>query len=118
MKKEDQAKIELLKIQLEKVTGKKVKLKEGACGGMNEKQTGQINEAYVFDFEDWDDTDLNGAGMEIAIDNLIAQVKSIIEKEVNLEAAGTGVNILDAKRQAAAAIRQLWIEKINRDLKF
>lgn len=77
-----------------------------------------INEKFTFDFEDWDETDLSGMGMELAIDDLIDETRALINKVIEKEAVGMGVDIKDAKIQAAKAIRMLWIEKINRDLKF
>ena len=77
-----------------------------------------LTEKYDFDFQDWDDTDISGPSMEITIDNLIGDVINMINDVMNKEAAGTGVDILSAKKQAAKAIRDLWIDKINRDLKF
>ncbi len=78
----------------------------------------ELNEKYTFNFQDWADTDLDGAGMEMAIDDLIDETKKIIDSSVKKEAAGMGANVEDAKKQAAKAVKELWIEKINRDLKF
>jgi hypothetical protein len=79
-----------------------------------------LNEAtnYQFDFEDWDSTDLAGPSVEMSIDNLIDEYKKLIDKEVERFAEVHGIDLLDVKRQAAAAVRKLWIEKINEDLKF
>jgi len=74
-------------------------------------------EAYQFDFEDWDNSDIAGSAMEMDIDNLIKETKQLVEKEINNAAVGTGVDIDKVKTQAYRAIRQLWIEKINLDLK-
>lgn len=80
-----------------------------------------ITEGYDFDFENWTDTDLNGAGAEIEMDELIGEWKEIINKTIDNEFKKTpspGVDPLSTKRAAARAIRQLWIEKINKDLRF
>lgn len=74
-------------------------------------------EAYQFDFEDWDNSDIAGSAMEMDIDNLIEETKQLVEKEINNAAVGTGVDIDKVKTQAYRAIRQLWIEKINLNLK-
>lgn len=74
-------------------------------------------EAYQFDFEDWDNSDIAGYAMEMNIDNLIEETKQLVEKEINNAAVGTGVDIDKVKTQAYRAIRQLWIEKINLNLK-
>lgn len=74
-------------------------------------------EAYQFDFEDWDNSDIAGYAMEMDIDNLIEETKQLVEKEINNAAVGTGVDIDKVKTQAYRAIRQLWIEKINLNLK-
>ncbi len=79
--------------------------------------TNAVEEAYKFDFMDWDDSDISGQGMEIAIDNLISDIKETIEKAIATHNE-TDFDPEDAKRQAAKAIADLWIEKIKKDLKF
>ncbi len=81
--------------------------------------TNAVEEAWKFDFQDWDSSDINGAGMEMAIDNLIEDTKAIIVKTIDagVDDGTIGADIKeDAKRQAAKAIKELWIEKINKDL--
>lgn len=84
---------------------------------INEWKKSKINEAYVFDFEDWDDTDLAGMRAEMDIDELIAEYSEIINREIDKEAAGTGVDIKNAKRQARKAVGNLWKEKIDEFIK-
>ena len=95
---------------------------------MKIKSFNQYNEA--FDFQDWDNTDISGPGMEMSIDNLIEETKNLIEKEVeqihseklrkmnDLVGLYTTPNTLKTKQEAAKAIADLWIEKIRTDLKF
>lgn len=87
-----------------------------------------FNEA--FDFQDWDNTDISGMGMEIVIDNLIEETKALIEKEVeNIHSAKlkkmndlVGLysthDSLKTKQEAAKAIADLWIEKIRQEMNF
>ncbi len=77
-----------------------------------------LTEKYEFDFEDWDGTDISGPVMEIAIDNLIGDVINDINKVIDEAAVGTGIDVTAAKKQVALAVKKLWLEKINRDLKF
>ncbi len=89
-----------------------------------------INTPTVFDFQDWDMTDISGMGMEITIDNLIEETKALIEKEVeqihssklkkmnDLVGLYSTPDSLKTKQEAAKAIADLWIEKIKLDLNF
>lgn len=58
-----------------------------------------------FDFEDYDDTSINGPGMEMAIDDLIDDVSVEIKKNI----PDDKYLRLEAKREIAS----LWIEKIR-----
>jgi hypothetical protein len=72
---------------------------------------------YKFDFEDWDDSDINGPGAEISIDNLIEEYKKLITKEIE-HRYGLGLKAEMMKNKAAREIAKLWIEKIKRNLRF
>lgn len=74
-------------------------------------------EGYQFDFEDWDNTDISGMGLEMSIDHLIEETKTAVEREIDNAVAGTGVNVEEVKKSAYTEIRKLWIDKINQDLK-
>lgn len=82
---------------------------------INESST-EINEAYAFDFEDFIDTDLNGASQEIAIDSMIEEMINLVNLVIDKEAVGTGVDIKEIKKQARKEVADLWIEKIKSDL--
>jgi hypothetical protein len=58
-----------------------------------------------FDFEDYDDTDISGMGMEITIDYTIYDVENLLRKEIPED------HIL--RDQARNEIKRLWIEKIK-----
>lgn len=82
------------------------------------EETPVVAEAYQFDFEDWDDTDISGMGMEMAMEQLIEETKALIEKEVDLNLALVPVEMrLQTKKDAAKEIKRLWLHKLE-DLKF
>lgn len=58
----------------------------------------------AFDFEQYDDTDLNGSSAEAAIDGLIGEYQNIINSEIK-----------DKQEQSYAriAVKKLWKEKID-----
>lgn len=56
-----------------------------------------------FDFEDFQDTDLEGPGVEMAIDNLIADYDQTIKTSVPKE----------LQYSARIAVKKLWLEKIK-----
>jgi hypothetical protein len=58
---------------------------------------------YTFDFEDFEDTDVNGMTQEIDVDNMISEHLKLIQTQ--LPKALHSV--------AFEAVKQLWIEKIN-----
>lgn len=93
---------------------------QGLKEDVTEEGESNLNEVYNFDFEDWDNSDIAGQGMQMMIDGLIEEVKVRINESIDLEAnaIGGGVNPEEVKRSAAKAIKQLWIERINSELKF
>lgn len=96
---------------------------------MKIKSFNQFNES--FDFQDWDNTDISGMGMDAAMSNLIEETKALIEKEVeqihseklkkmnDLVGLYSTPNSLKTKQEAAkAAIADLWINRIKMDMNF
>ena len=61
-----------------------------------------INE---FDFEDFDNTDLNGASVEIAIDELFVEFQKSIDKVLSANAG--------LKSKARIAIKQMIVDKLK-----
>lgn len=95
---------------------------------MKIKSFKKFNEA--FDFQDWDNTDISGMGMDAAISNLIEETKELIEKEVeqihsdkmkkmnDLVGLYSTPNSLKMKQEAAKEIADLWIRRIRMDMNF
>lgn len=71
-----------------------------------EEESKKLTEAV--DFEDYDDENFNGPSSEMAIDELIATFKKDIDKAISDKTERSGIYRL---------IRNLWIEKIQKDLK-
>lgn len=65
-----------------------------------------------FDWQDYDDTDIAGPLMEIAIDNLIEQTVELLNKEFP-----NGKYPDKDRSDAVKNIKLLWIEKIKSTLK-
>lgn len=86
-----------------KYTGKQIGLKQKKTRILRKESKQKLKEAI--DFEDLDDTDLEGASCEIAIDDLISEFSPIITKVSNEK----GFSRSDIKK----VISVLWIEKIN-----
>jgi hypothetical protein len=61
-----------------------------------------INE---FDFEDFDNTDLNGASVEMAIDDLFGEFQNSIDKVLSANAG--------LKSKARIAIKQMIVDKLK-----
>lgn len=71
--------------------------------GQYDAHTGPAIANEAFDFEDFQDTDLEGPGVEIAIDNLIAEFDQIIKTNVPKQ----------LQYSARIAVKKLWLEKIK-----
>ena len=73
------------------------------------------NNNHDFDFEDWDDTDLNGPGVEMDIDAYIAKmeldIRVIIPQELGSDLGDD--KIRHCQQTARGEIGNLWIEKIK-----
>jgi hypothetical protein len=64
-----------------------------------------LREETTFDFEDFDDTDLSGAGIEIAIDDLLADFQESIDKVL--------ANNPTLKSKARIEIKKMIVDKIK-----
>lgn len=77
------------------------------------KESKIFNEAYVFDFEDFMDTDIAGPAIEGRIIDLIDETIDLVNKEINEMGAGTGADLDATKKQAYKEIARVWKNKID-----
>ena len=91
--------LDLCKMYIEAHTGEEV---TEAKDQIDKNMSGGMEEA--FDFEEYDNTDLNGSSAEAAIDELIRDYQNVIESEIP-----------DPRMQPMArmAIKKLWKEKLD-----
>lgn len=64
-----------------------------------------------FDFEEFHNTDLDGAGVEMSIDNLIQEYIDIVKQTITKEKYGE--HYLKLQRGAIIEIKRLWKQKID-----
>lgn len=91
-----------------KFVSEKTLLKEGVGGYVDLKPVGSpVNEDLErpLDWEDLDDTDISGPGMEMEIDNLIQNTKATIDKLFPNDPA--------KRSRVRMMIKMLWNEKLR-----
>lgn len=86
---------------------KKSELKQIIKNVIMESQVSEVsdNRGVPFDFENYDDTDLSGPSLEMAIVEMIEEAKRAIKKEIP--------NDIKLQTQARVAIKKLWQYHLN-----